>query len=156
MIAKLIADAANGTETLFQELVMQAHNLRRVISDAHTRGQKVLVINPRCADDVFTDRWPASRQEQEMFLRDLDRLLVKLAALPESGPDQMRAILAELFGETPTGAAFETYYWELGQSIAAGRSAHLVGSGRVFASLAGAPADATATRPHTFFGRSRG
>jgi hypothetical protein len=155
MMAKLIADAANGTETLFQELVVQAQNLRRVIGDAHARGQKVLVTNPRCPEDVFTDRWPASREEQEMFVRDLDRLLVKLAELPKSDPDQIRTILVELFGETPTGAVFENYYRELGQSIASGRSLHLAGSGRVFASGAVAPSVATVTRPHTFYGRPR-
>lgn len=155
MMAKLIADAANGTETLFQELVVQAHNIRRVIGDAHARGQKVHVTNPRCEEDVFTDRWPASRQEQEIFLRDLDRLISKLAELPESEPDQMRKILTELFGETPTGAVFENYYRELGQSIASGRSMHLPGSGRVLASGLAVPAAATVTRPHTFFGRPR-
>jgi hypothetical protein len=155
MMAKLIADAANGTETLFQELVVQAQYLRRVVGDAHARGEKVLVTNPQCPEDVFTDRWPASREEQGMFVRDLDRLLAELAELPKSDPDRMRTILTELFGETPTGAVFENYYRELGQSIASGRSVHLAGSGRVFASGAAAPAVATVTRPHTFYGRPR-
>ncbi|MGE0282189.1 MAG: nucleotidyltransferase [Rhizobiaceae bacterium] len=155
MMAKLIADAANGTQTLFQELVVQAQYLRRVIGDAQARGEKVIVTNPRCPEDVFTDRWPASREEQGMFISDLDRLLVKLAELPKSDPDRMRTILSELFGETPTGAVFENYYRELGQSIASGRSLHLAGSGRVFASGAAAPAVATVTRPHTFYGRPR-
>jgi hypothetical protein len=104
---------------------------------------------------VFTDRWPASHQEQEMFLRDLDRLLPKLAELPYSEPEEMRATLSELFGETPTGAVFENYYRELGQSIAAGRSSHLTGTGRVFASGAVAPAVMTSTPRHTFYGRPR-
>jgi hypothetical protein len=155
MMAKLIADAANGTATLFQELVVQAQNLRRVIGDAHVRGQKAHVTNPRCAEDVFTDRWPASRQEQELFLRDLDRLVVKLAELPESDADRMREIMTELFGETPTGAVFESYYRQLGQSIASGSSMHVPGSGRVLASGYAAPAAAAATPPHTFFGRAR-
>jgi Second Messenger Oligonucleotide or Dinucleotide Synthetase domain len=155
MMAKLIADAANGTETLFQELFVQAENMRRVIGGAHARSQKVHVVNPRCDEDIFTDRWPASLQEQELFLRDLDRLVAKLAKLPESDPDEMRAIMTELFGETPTGAVFENYYRSLGQSIASGRSMHLPGSGRVLAPAVVMPAGATATRSHTFFGRPR-
>jgi hypothetical protein len=155
MMARLIADAANGTETLSQELAVQARNLRRVIGEAHARGQKVHVINPRCAEDVFTDRWPASSQEQELFLKDLDRLQAKLTELSQSDPDRTRAILAELFGETPTGAVFESYYRDLGQSIASGRSMHLAGSGRVFAAGAAAPVAAVTTRSHTFYGRPR-
>jgi hypothetical protein len=155
MIAKLVADAANGTETLFQELVVQAQNLRRVIGGADARGEKVRVTNPRCDEDVFTDRWPASRQEQRLFLSDLDRLLLKLAELPESDPDEMRTILTELFGETPTGAVFESYYRDLGQGIASGRSVYVPGSGRVFASAAVAPLAASTMRPHTFYGRPR-
>lgn len=155
MMAKLIADAANGTETLSQELLVQAGYLHRVIGDAHARRAKVHVTNPRCGEDVFTDRWPASHQEQEIFLRDLDRLLPKLAELPHSEPEEMRATLSELFGETPTGAVFENYYRELGQSIVAGRSSHLTGTGRVFASGAVAPAVTISTPRHTFYGRSR-
>ena len=108
MMAKLIADAANGTETLFQELVVQAQYLRRVIGDAHARGEKVHVTNPRCAEDIFTDRWPVSREEQGIFVRDLDRLIAEFAELPKSDPDRMRTILTELFGETPTAPSSKT------------------------------------------------
>jgi hypothetical protein len=155
MMAKLIADAANGTETLFQELVVQARHMRRVISDAHVRGHKVHVANPRCEEDIFTDRWPASRQEQELFLRDLDRLVAKLAELPESELDEMRVIMSELFGETPTGEVFESFNRQLGRAIASGRSLHMPGSGRVIVPGAAVQSRAAVTRPHTFFGRPR-
>lgn len=153
MLAKLIGDAANGTETLGQELLVQANHLHRVIGDAHARRARLHVTNPRCEDDVFTDRWPASNQEQEMFLRDLDRLLSKLATLPHGEPEEMRRVLSELFGEMPTGAVFENYYRELGQSVASGRSSYMPGTGRVFASGVAVPAAAAATPRHTFFGR---
>lgn len=48
MMAKLVADAANHTETLFLELALQAGHMRRVIGAAHAARQKVHVINPRC------------------------------------------------------------------------------------------------------------
>jgi hypothetical protein len=155
MMAKLIADAANGTDTLFQELTVQAEHLRDAIDAAHARGHKVHITNPRCDDDVFTDRWPSTRQDQELFLRDLNRLTAQLNELPRSEPGRMREIMAELFGEAPTGAVFENYYRQLGQGIATGRSLHVPGTGRVYTSALGAPSAAIATRPHTFFGRPR-
>lgn len=155
MMARLIADAANGTETLFQELVLQAQHLRGVIRDAHNRGQAVRVVNPRCAEDIFSDRWPASLQEQGVFLQDLDRLIAKLAELPESDLDDMRTIMTELFGESATGAVFESFNRQLGQEIASGRSLHIPGSGRVLAAGAAVPAQAAVTQTHTFFGSLR-
>lgn len=153
MMAKLVADAANHTETLFLELELQAHHMRRVIGAAHNDRQKVYVVNPRCEHDILTDRWPASLDEQELFVRDLDRLTTRLAELPKSDPGRMRGILTELFGENPTGAIFEASNRERGQSIASGRSRYLPGSGRVLAAAAAAPAQAVATPAHTFFGR---
>jgi SMODS domain-containing protein len=155
MMAKLVADAANHTETLFQELELQARHMRRVIGMAHDTRQKVHVINPRCEHDTLTDRWPASLDEQELFVRDLERLIARLVELPKSDLGRMRGILTELFGENPTGAVFESYNRQLGQSIASGRSMHLAGSGRVLAASAGLPARAVATPMHTFFGRPR-
>jgi hypothetical protein len=155
MMAKLVADAANHTETLFQELELQARHMRRVIGMAHDTRQKVHVINPRCEHDILTDRWPASLDEQELFVRDLERLIARLVELPKSDLGRMRGILTELFGENPTGAVFESYNRQLGQSIASGRSMHLAGSGRVLAAGAGLPARAVATPMHTFFGRPR-
>jgi Second Messenger Oligonucleotide or Dinucleotide Synthetase domain len=155
MMAKLLADAANRTDTLFQELMLQAGHLRQVIGAAHDRGQKVCVTNPRCPDDLLTDRWPASQQEQQLFLNDLDKLVRKLAVLPKSDLAEMREIMSELFGETSTGAVFENYNRQLGQSIASGRSMHVASSGRVLAAGTAIPGGAAATRPHTFFGRPR-
>ena len=155
MMSKLVADAANQTETLFQELVLQATRMRQVIGDAHDRGQKVRITNPCCPDDLLTDRWPESQREQQLFLNDLDKLIRQLALLPESDLAGMRKILTELFGENPTGAAFDSYNRQLGEGIASGRSMHFAGSGRVLTAGMAVPRGAVATRQHTFFGHPR-
>jgi hypothetical protein len=155
MIAKLVGDAANGTETLFEEIEHQARYVRQVIGAAHDRRQQVQVINPRCVQDNLTDRWPGSLEEQEQFIRDLDRLLARVAELPRSDLGRMRGIMAELFGENPTGAVFESYNRRLGRSIASGHSTYLPGSGRLLAAAGAASARAVATPAHTFFGRPR-
>ena len=155
MMAKLIGDAANQTDTLFRELMFQAAHMRQTIYAADAAGEKVHVVNPRCLQDVLTDRWPDSGREQRVFLTDLDQLIAKLARLPESGLDEMRTILSELFGENPTGQAIESYAQRLGHGIASGRSMFMPGTGRVLAAASVVPARATATRPHTFFGSDR-
>jgi hypothetical protein len=155
MMAKLVADAANRTATLFEEFELQARHLRQVIGAAHDSRQRVQIINPRCEHDNLTDRWPVSFEEQALFVQDLDRLIARLRELPRSDLGRMRGIMTELFGEIPTGAVFESYNRQLGQSIASGRSMHLPGSGRVFAATGTAPAQAVATPAHTFFGRPR-
>jgi hypothetical protein len=156
MIAKLVGDAANHTDTLFEEIEHQARYIRQGIGVAHNGRQRVQVINPRCPQDNLTDRWPASLDEQEQFVRDLDRLLARLTELPKSDLGRMRGIMAELFGENPTGAVFESYNRRVGADVAAGRSRYLPGSGRVLAAAGAAPAQAIATPAHTFFGRPRG
>ncbi len=153
MLAKLVAEAANCTSTLCEELVHQARHLRQVIDAAHSRREKVTIANPACPDDCFTDRWPESLQDQSRFLKDIDVLLGKLEVLPTCDLAEMRDILSDLFGENPTGAVFESYNQQLGQSIATGRSLHVPGSGRVLMATAARPASATPTRAHTFFGR---
>jgi hypothetical protein len=155
MMSRLIADAANQTDTLFRELMFQAAYMRQVIHGADAAGGKVRVVNPRCPQDVLTDRWPESAGEQRVFLTDLDRLLVKLARLPESRLDEMRTILSELFGENPTGQAVESYVQRLGAGVASGRSLFMPGTGRVLTAASTAPAQAIPTRPHKFFGSDR-
>lgn len=132
MIAKLVADAANGTTTLSEELEMQALYLYDVINSAHKAGQKVRVENPACKPDIFTDRWPASLKEQALFLTDLEDLLRKIKRLRgDCGLDEMRAIMNDLFGELPTGEVFENFNKQLGKRIASGQSSSRPGSGRL-------------------------
>jgi hypothetical protein len=56
MMAKLIGDAANQTDTLFRELIFQAAHMRQTIYASDAAGKKVHVANPRCLQDVLTDR----------------------------------------------------------------------------------------------------
>lgn len=163
MMAKLVADAANRTQTLCEELLVQARHLRQVIGEAHRITQKVYVENPMCKPDVFTDRWPESLDEQAVFLRDLDDLVTKVARLHgDCDLAEMQSIMANLFGENPTGEVFKSFNERLGRSIALGQSAHRPGSGRldllksgVVSSPAVLSSRAQATRPHTFYGSQR-
>lgn len=160
VLARLIADAANHTDTLSEELHLQAAQLLENFSEWHRAGLCIQVVNPRCAQDVFTDRWPSSLAEQEVFIHDLGDLVAKLAILRGECPlDRIQEIMKDLFGEAPTLAAFKAFTKRTGHQISTGQSYHQPRTGRLDLAATGllgatvAPSPATVrTRPHTFFG----
>jgi hypothetical protein len=163
MIAKLVADAANHTDTLAEELLLQVRHMLGVFERSQAMGQCVRIENPTCRDDVLTDRWPGSLLEQAIFIADL-RDVVAQAERLVAGCDlaEMRAIMSDLFGEAPTGEVFKSFNERVvGAPIRAGRSFHQTGQGRYSVAAAGlarpaiAPATVRPTRPHTFFGADR-
>ena len=77
MIAKLVADAANHTDRLSEELLLQARCMLFVFRQAHEHGRLVHIANPVCEGDVLTDRWPESLQAQALFICDLEDLVGK-------------------------------------------------------------------------------
>lgn len=164
MLARFVAGAANRTETLSEELLHQARVMLEAFSSAQQRRERIVVRNPTCESDIFTDRWPASLQEQGVFLDDLNHLVNKLEEL-QAGCTlaTMREIMSELFGEQPTIGAIESLNRGNGNTIVAGSSQHVPGSGRfhlpgssIIAAASSMPAVAAevarATPKHTHFG----
>ena len=159
MIAKLVADAANHTDRLSEELLLQARKMLSVFQQSHTDGRLIRIVNPVCTQDVLTDRWPESRQNQALFIRDLNALTEKVERLI-AGCDleEMRQIMAELFGEAPTGDAFVAFNKRMGAEVRGGQSRHrpglggLVIPGTVAGIGIGAPSVSRATPPHRFYG----
>jgi hypothetical protein len=166
MIAKLIADGANATTTLSEEVLHQARYIHAAVEAAHRRGQLVSVFNPRCERDCFTDRWPGGFGEQKLYLDDLVDFISKMAYLRSGECDlaEMQVIMMDLFGENATGAVFKSFNEELGSRIRDGRSVYRPGSSNLDLAKTGlvVPASGPAvirtptTSKHTFFGRPRG
>jgi hypothetical protein len=165
MMAKLIADGANNTATLSEEVLHQARYIQGVIGAAHGRGQLVAVLNPCCDRDCLTDRWPGGLAEQKLYLDDLADFIGKMAYLcsGECDLDEMRAIMMDLFGENPTGAVFKSFNEELGSRIREGSvyrpgtsNLDLAKTGLVLPASAPAVIRTPATPRHTFYGRPRG
>jgi len=162
MMAKLVADAANSTETLSEELLHQARAMLAALQQWHRVGLLIHVVNPACPEDVLTDRWPASRREQAEFIADLEDLVRKVERLVAGCPlDEMRAIMADLFGEAPAEQAFHAFNERMGTAIRDGLARHAAGTGRVSLPASGlltgvaAPAAARPSPRHTFFGTER-
>ncbi len=162
LLSKLVGDNAGQTATLSHELLHQARMMLSVFEECQAAGRLICEANPVCSEDLLTDRWPASTEEQSEFIGDLQDLVKDAERLAEGCPlDEMRAILAKLFGENPTGAAVEAYVERFGKPIRQGQSRHESGSGRlvvpaVTASLAARAVSSSATPKHTHYGEVPG
>ena len=161
LIAKLVADAANHTNRLSEELLLQTRHILHEFQRFHNAGDRIHVTNPVCEQDVLTDRWPESLQDQAIFINDLKNLVAKVNLLV-SGCDlgEMQKIMVELFGEAPTAEVFRTFSEGLGKDTRDGRSQYRSDTGsRIIpataATGAAIPSGALATPKHTFFGDER-
>lgn len=160
LIAKLVADVANHTDRLSEELLLQVRHMLSVFQTCHNAGKRIQVSNPVCKPDVLTDRWPETLQDQAVFLRDLENLVAKVDRLV-SGCDlgEMQKIMIELFGEAPTKEAFQAFNERIGQEIREGHSQHHSKTGGLIipASVANVtpPSGTRSTPKHTFYGDER-
>ena len=160
MIAKLVADAANHTDRLVDELLHQVKHILSVFQEAHAQGQLVHIVNPVCADDVLTDRWPESRQDQAIFIRDLEDLIQKVEQLI-AGCDlaKMQEIMVSLFGESPAKEVVRAFNERTGNEIGGGRSCHDPQKGSLIIPALVAsvtiPSGTRATPKHNFYGTER-
>ena len=160
MIARLVAENANRTHNLSHELLHQARSMLSVFEQSQRSGSLVHLKNPVCDMDVLTDRWPGSFPNQAIFIHDLQHLVTRVERLT-GGCDlaEMRRIMVELFGETPTADAFGDFNRSFGNDVRGGRSRHERSTGRVVlpSAAAGAtfPSVACSTPKHTFYGGER-
>ena len=161
MIAKLVADSANGTRTLSEELLHQAKRMLAEFQRYHHARRPIHVTNPVCPDDVLTDRWPGDIATQEVFVQDLRNLVAKVEQLAAGRLlDDMQRIMVGLFGEAPTKEAFRAFNQRTGDDIRLGRSRHVAGVGgiatpAIVAGGSGAVVSARPTPRHTFYGDDR-
>lgn len=132
LMSKLVADNAGQTQTLSQELLHQARRMLAAFEKCQMSGRLIHEANPVCPEDLLTDRWPLSAEEQSQFIGDLQGLVADANRLVSGcSLDEMKAILTRLFGEHPTGAAIEAYVERFGKPIREGTGRHKAGKGRL-------------------------
>lgn len=160
LIAKLVGDHANQSYgSLFAELLHQARKMLIFFEQAHLAHELVHVVNPKCDSDVFSDRWPANREVQRIFIGDLRNLVAKLEEMARSNLSRMQEILVELFGEEPAKTAVNTAMSEYSSAYASGRAQHDLRTGRFNPGASGItwavtsiPRATTSTPRHVFDG----
>ena len=146
LLAFYVAMNANRTRNLADELIHQVECMIAALEDAERLNTTVHVVNPACAEDVLTDRWP-NRNDQRVFIKELRDFVAKLYILREGRPlAEMQRILEELFGERPARDAVRKYREQHIEDNKSGKSFHILGTGSIPAlGSAAIPANARPT-----------
>lgn len=158
LLAKLVADNANRTSSLYQELLHQAKQLKVFFEVAQIAGRLVHVQNPVCPSDVFSDRWPEDLRAQRVFISDLHDLVTKLEKLANCNALEARQVCADLFGESPAVDALNRVADRYGSAISGGQAYHDRRTGSIQARASGiiatasAPLSSARTSGHRFYG----
>jgi hypothetical protein len=149
LLSKLVADNANRTKTLSEELEHQARQILIRLETEKARGRLIHEVNPRCPADVLTDRWPRAHSNQDLMMADLRELVAKLQLLRigNLSIEKIQTVLEDLFGERPAKSAVHDYMFPPQRNWVQYGTGHIV-RGAVGASVA-------LTRPvaaHSFYG----
>lgn len=152
MLSCLALEVAKEGRTIVENLKIIAQHILDRLTDAENAGKLIHVKNPRCSDDIFTDRWPEDRNAQrimiddmKLFLKQLDILLNEQISLRER-----QDVLKAMFGEDVGQAVIEELKNDFGKAIRTGK--HGIGTlGGLVASPAIAK-DKPIAPPSTFYG----
>lgn len=163
LLSYFFAVAGGQRPTLLAELVFQVQHLLRVFEAHDQRGQLIVVRNPTCAQDVFSDRWPESLAAQRRFTADLREFAAALAKLAEAPAfEDCSAIMTRLFGERPVQTALEAFAERYAGSAFGNRLRQHLGSGAIALGASGigraaaAGARSFSAPPNTNFGSDDG
>lgn len=131
MLSCLVAHAAKPSASIFEALRHHAKAIRQVLAEADGRGRLIVVKNPKCDDDNFTDRWPRHQTDQQIFLDDMNYMVRELDRLASRNLNvrDIEEILFGLFGETPVRPAVRAAQETTGAATRSGSTTHRVGGG---------------------------
>lgn len=140
MLSKMVADQQGSGVSLLEEMEFQTSCILRAFDVAKHAGRLIEVRNPRCREDIFTDRWPKNTREQDVFIADLEHLSGQLASLRTASLTEKRRILVDLFGEHPTAWAYDHFSDSLKKATEAGTVRQYVNTGQIALGLSGVTA----------------
>jgi hypothetical protein len=153
--------AAQPGMSLSDMVIRQAKWIIGDIEQASLYGRRLHVANPVCERDVFTDRWPTSLEEQNLFATNLRDLVAGLEAVRRGDlfADTLMDWLRSNFGQRVVTAAADRMADVIGGAVRAGQHSYgrrgslIVPTSAAASGAAGiARPGLVAARPHTFFG----
>lgn len=130
--AALAIPQSRASDYLIDETIDLAITIRSAIVAADRSGQLIEVHNPAWYPDIFTDRWPESRDAQRRYAADLQVMIADLTKLRDrdlTSAERLRILRAH-FGETPAEYAFDQYGRSMEKARSEGRTT-VAPSGRV-------------------------
>jgi hypothetical protein len=156
--------AAQPNSSLTAMIVRIANWIISDIESASLYGRKLHVANPVCPNDVFTDRWPESIDQQNEFIVQLKSLVSGIETLRRGTmfPDQMMDWLRNQFGDRVVTKAAENMARDVGNGIQQSDQLYSRKGTIVFpkpAIISGAASmpflnpGVVAAKNHTFFGK---
>lgn len=151
MLSSLALEVAAPGRSIGQNLqIISSHILDRLLG-ARRRGQLIVVENPRCRGDYFTDRWPENMSEQDLMIMDMQLFLRQLDIVRDEHRSfkDRTDVLKEMFGEVVAREVIEEFSDYTGGLVRSGN--HSLGAlGGVLAAPRSAFAK-PAARTNTFF-----
>lgn len=133
LLAKLVA-GYRAVSLTFAAAVLEHAIALRDRFQMHVTGQTLIEEhNPRCREDVLTDRWPSSQHDQSIWLGDLKHLVRQLTRYcgEELSLRERQEILGDLFGERAAGTAVRNFAERVGREKELGVSRYQAGTGRL-------------------------
>jgi hypothetical protein len=148
LLTKLAADAPiYDNQGLYADLRAAAVHVGNAVLI-----EPLSVANPRCSQDMLSDRWPGQSNVNRQFARDLSSLVGKLDLLAGQGTQkEKQTILNELFGERATQAAFETMLKRMSDISHGGTASILKGTSSISIGQGGRAAQIIPS--HKFYGK---
>lgn len=109
VLATLALESVPTGSGLSMEVISIASHIIRRFETERSYGRTLDLRNPAYVPDVFTDRWPENLGAQDTYVGDLRHLVRQLSHLRDENASmaELKAILDDLFGETPAGFAFD-------------------------------------------------
>ena len=151
--------------SLSSALIRQARLIAEELRRAGARHEKIIVLNPICTRDCFTDRWPENLSQQEEFAKQLTEVADGLEYFKQNETDleTLQSWLRDKFGPLVVSVAVNRFNERNGEAVKNG-SVFYTKQGRLFVPSspaivglgAAAPsARAVAATAHTFRGERR-
>jgi hypothetical protein len=151
LLSKLAGDHANRTKTLSEEVEHQARQVLVRLESEKAVGRLIHEVNPRCPEDVLTDRWPDGPQDQNVMIEDLREFTANMRLLRTGtlSIDKIGSVLERLFGERPAKSALNDYMFPPAPSQVEYGTGRIVRPATV---LAAASPRISPVAGHNFFG----
>ena len=155
MISSLVLEIAGQGRTIGENLKIAVEHIVDRLVKARDVGMLIQVRNPRCREDVFTDRWPGNSAAQDTLIEDMQLFLKQLDVLldvSKSIADKQKA-LRIMFGEDVGQSVVESLKDKYGEIIRSGK--HVAGTLGGIASIPAAAKASPIIKPSTFYSTNR-